>query len=148
MKFTTSIEYAIHGLIFLVKVPAGKATLITDIAKAIEAPEAYLRKIFQQLTHGGIVNSQRGARGGFYLSREPEKISLKDIVVAIDGSLPEYTCHKDRRSCGITQNCPVKEAFDLAQVKMAEVLDATSLRNLQNDLLNHGQEANWLKVSA
>ena len=148
MKFSTSIEYAIHGLIFLAKVPAGKITLIIDVARAIGVSETYLRKVFQQLVRGGIVNSQRGARGGFYLSREPENISLKEVVEAIDGSLPEYGCLRDRRSCGITLNCPVKKVFEQARQKMADVLDATSLRDLLDDLLSHGQEASWLKVSA
>jgi Rrf2 family protein len=148
MKFSNSIEYAIHGLIFLSTVPAGTATQITDVAKAIKVPEAYLRKVFQELTRRGILSSQRGVRGGFYLSGDPENISLKDVVEAIDGSLPMYGCLRDRRSCSITLECPVKEAFEEARQKMAEVLDATSIKGLREDLKKHRQEAAWLAVGA
>ncbi len=148
MKFSNSIEYAIHGLVFLTKMPAGKTTQITDIAMAINVPEAYLRKVFQQLVRGGILSSQKGAQGGFYLTREPEGISLKDVVEAIDGSLPMYGCMKDRRNCSITEDCPVKEAFEQARLKMGEVLGATSIKDLHDDLLSKRHVADWLKVSA
>ena len=148
MKFSISIEYAVHGLIYLTRVPTGKPTQVAEVAKGIDVPETYLRKVFRQLARGGILSSQRGARGGFYLSQRPENISLKDVVEAVDGSLPGYGCLKDRKSCGITSNCPVKEAFEQARQKMAEVLGATSIKNLRDDLLSHRQEAAWLKVSA
>jgi len=148
MKFSNSIEYAIHGLIFLAGVRAGKATQITAVAKAIVVPEAYLRKVFQRMARGGLLGSLRGARGGFYLSRDPENISLKDVVEVIEGSLPLYGCLKGRRNCSIAWDCPVKEVFEQARQKMAEVLDATSIKELRDNLLGHRQEAVWLKVIA
>lgn len=48
MRFSTSIEYAICGLIYLVRITAGKTAFISDVAQATRVPEAYLRKVFQQ----------------------------------------------------------------------------------------------------
>ncbi len=146
MKFSNSIEYAIHGLIYLSGAPAGEATQIAGVAKAIKVPEGYLRKVFQQLARAGILSSQRGARGGFYLSGEPENITLKDIVEAIDGSLPSYACLRDRRSCGIALDCPVKLAFMNASQQMAAVLEATTIKGLRDDLQQNRQEAAWMTV--
>ncbi len=148
MKFSASIEYAIHGLIYLANGPAGKTTLIADVAKAIEVPEAYLRKVFQQLVRSGIVTSQRGARGGFFLAHEPSRISLKEVVESIEGSLPLYSCLKEQRRCTLGPYCPVREAFDEARERMAEVLEATSIKNLRDELSKHTNEISWLRVSA
>ena len=146
MKFSSSIEYAIHGLLYLSGAPDGKATQIAHVAKAIKVPEGYLRKVFQQLGRAGILGSQRGARGGFYLSRGPENITAKDVVEAIDGSLPSYDCLRNRRSCGVALDCPVKQAFMNASQKMAEVLDATTIKGLRDDLRQNRHEAAWMKV--
>lgn len=146
MKFSNTIEYAIHGLVFLTGVPAGQMVQVTEVAEVIGVPDSYLRKVFQQLIRGGVLHSQRGAHGGFYLARAPENISLKDIVEAIDGSLGVYDCIKDRLRCGIGPDCPVKKVFEEANRKMAEVLDSTSVKDLQDELRSGRLEAEWLSI--
>jgi Rrf2 family protein len=147
MRFSTTIEYAIHGLIYLARVPVGRAVLIGNIAEAIEVPQAYLRKVFQRLSRTGILTSQRGARGGFRLSRDSGQINLKDVVEAIDGSLPVYTCMRVLRGCGLSVSCPVQEAFERARLQMAKVLEATSIKNLLDDISRQQPEVEWLKVT-
>jgi len=152
VKFSTSVEYAIHGLMYLSKAPAdalrGGTVLIADIAEATKIPEAYLRKVFQQLSRSGIVTSQRGARGGFSLARPPERITLKDVVEAIDGFLPVYSCLRLQRKCTLDDNCPVKEVFHEARRKMGEVLDAKSIKDVLKEIDKHKQEAVWLRSTA
>ena len=152
MKFSTSVEYAIHGLMYLSKAPVGApvggTVLIADIARATKIPEAYLRKIFHQLSRGGIVTSQRGARGGFSLAKPPEHITLKDVVEAIDGSLPVYSCLRLQRKCTLDGNCPVKEVFGEARRKMGEVLDAKSIKDVVKEIAKHQRKAVWLRATA
>ena len=145
MQFSASIEYAIHGLVYLAVKRSEAATLVGDIADAIKVPESYLRKVFQLLARGGLVSSQRGARGGFTLARMPESITLKDVVEAIDGSLPLYSCMKERRKCACLEECPVSAVFAEARQKMAEVLDAATLESLARSLSH--RPAGWLKVT-
>ena len=147
MKFSTSIEYAIHGLIYLARTPPGNLVLIKNISEATKVPEAYLRKIFQQLGRSGIVTSQRGARGGFRLAGDPGQITLKGIVESIDGSLPVYTCLNELRDCSLSLPCPVHAAFEEAQTRMAEVLEATSIKDLLVDIARQEPVAEWLQVS-
>jgi Rrf2 family protein len=145
MQFSTSIEYAIHGLVYLTAKRSDSAVLVGDVASAIKVPESYLRKVFQALVRARLVSSQRGARGGFVLAREPARITLKDIVEAIDGSLPLYTCVKARRKCTAVDPCPVSEAFEQARQKMAEVLEATNLEALASGISR--RSVSWLKVT-
>jgi Rrf2 family protein len=148
MKFSNSVEYAIHGLIYIGKAGPSNPVLITDIAQSIAVPEAYLRKIFQQLAKSGIVTSLRGAHGGFTLSRLPNEISLKDIVESIEGSLPLYTCLKAQRHCNLENDCPVKKCFDEARDSMAKVLQATTLKTILSTLSSGAKTTDWLKVFA
>ena len=145
MQFSASIEYAIHGLVYLAVNATGSAVLVADVARAIKVPDSYLRKVFQLLSRGGLVTSLRGARGGFLLAREPSRITLKDVVEAIDGSLPLYSCMKGKRRCAARDACPVSDAFDEARRKMAEVLEATTLEKLARGISRRA--ASWLAVT-
>lgn len=145
MQFSMSIEYAIHGLVYLAASGSASATLISEIACAIRVPESYLRKVFQLLARSGIVASHRGAKGGFSRARDPSGITLKDVVEAIDGTLPVYTCLKATRKCPETKACAVSAAFNAARRNMAKVLEATSIRNLARGISKRSAE--WLKVT-
>ena len=147
MKFSTSIEYAIHGLIYLAKAVPGSLVLTTEVGSATAIPEPYLRKVFQQLCRSGLVDSQRGARGGYRLARDPGQISLKDVVESIDGSLPTYTCLRDNRSCTLGAPCPVHGAFEEARQRMEEVLEAASIEDLMEDIVSREPVVEWLPVS-
>ncbi len=148
MKFSTSIEYAIHGLAYLARFPADRSVLVSNVAKAIRVPETYLRKVFLQLSRGGILTSQRGARGGFRLSRPAEQINLKHVVEVVDGSLPVYSCLSVVRDCRLQSPCPVHKVFEEARLKMAEVLESTSIKDLVGDITQRRPSASWLKVTA
>ena len=121
MKFSNSIEYAIHALVYLARKPTESPVLVADVAKTISVSETYLRKVFQQLSRSSIVNSQRGAKGGFLLARPATAITLKDIVESIDGELPTFTCLKIKRHCSMQLDCAVHRAFAEAKQKMADV---------------------------
>jgi Rrf2 family protein len=146
VQFSTSIEYAIHGLVYLAAKGSQTSTLVSEVAESIKVPESYLRKVFQLLSRSGLVSSQRGAHGGFTLARGPERITLKDVVEAIDGSLPLYSCLKVKRKCPSEERCPVSDAFEEARRRMAEVLDATTVSDLAQGISQ--RSPSWLKVTA
>lgn len=132
MKFSTSVEYAIHSLVYLSKKNDSAPVILKNIAGAVKVPETYLRKVFQSLMHGNLIHSHRGAAGGVSLAREPEKISLKDIVFAIDGDMPLYTCLESRRNCPSGGDCTLHQIFQEARKKMLEVLESSTLRDLSD----------------
>ncbi len=148
MRFSTSIEYAIHSLVFLANVSRESPVLVSDVASATRVPETYLRKLFQQLTRSGILFSRRGAKGGFSMARDPDEITLKDVVEAIDGSLPTYTCLKTTRGCRLASPCPVHEVFEEARAKMAGVLAGTTVADLLERISNGKPAATWIDVKA
>jgi len=148
MQFSVSIEYAIHGLIFLARNGGEKAMLLGDIASGIKVPKEYMRKIFQMLTRSRLVTGRRGAGGGYRLARPAEELTLRDVVEAVEGSLPLYGCLHLRRNCELALSCPVRKAFDSAREKMAEVLQGTTIAELAREIAENRREHSWLKVTA
>jgi Rrf2 family protein len=146
VKFSSSIEYAIHALVYIAHRNDGTPVLVSEVAKAINVSETYLRKVFQQLTRADLLASHRGVKGGFTISQPAGEITLKDVVEAIDGSLPTYTCLKQQRSCSVSHDCPVQREFARAQQVMAEVLDETSIAELGTELAGSEEDPTWLRV--
>jgi Rrf2 family iron-sulfur cluster assembly transcriptional regulator len=155
VQFGTSIEYAIHSLIYMAnkgqrarssRPEAGRAPVfVGDIARAIKVPESYLRKVMQHLARAGLVASHRGVKGGFSLTQEPGSITLQDVVEAIDGSLPTWCCVKEKKQCGGAP-CPVSAAFEEARQKMAESLARTSIGDLASRVGRRPDR--WLAVTS
>ena len=99
MQFTKAEEYGIHGVIYLAEQDRSRVTPLSEISEAQDIPEKFLAKIFQSLSKAGIVRSHRGVRGGFTLSREPDELSVKEILEAIQGPYHLMKCIADRDTC-------------------------------------------------
>ena len=148
MQLSMGIEYAIHGLVYLDRAGGEQPILLEEIASAIKVPKEYMRKIFQMLTRGGLLVGRRGVGGGYRLARPAEELTLRDVVEAVEGSLPLYGCLHMRRHCELALTCPVQKAFDAAREKMAEVLQDTTIRDLTREIAENRREHSWLKVTA
>ncbi|MFW6138442.1 MAG: RrF2 family transcriptional regulator [Spirochaetota bacterium] len=144
MQISTGIDYALHGLVYLARQPPGRVVLIDKIAEAIRVPESYLRKVFQALSREGLVVSQRGAKGGYYLSRPPGDINLSEVVHALEGQRAFYSCQAMRRGCGLSSNCPIKGAFAEAEKRFYQVLENNTLKEIVEQISGYGNEVKWI----
>ena len=86
MKISAKAEYACLAILALARPQAGATPLrIRDIAESHGIPERYLVQILLQLKGAGLVHSTRGASGGYRLARPADRISLGEVLAAIDG---------------------------------------------------------------
>lgn len=90
MKISQKGLYALEALIFLARRHDRDAVKIREIAAAENLPEKFLELILLELKHARIVESVRGAKGGYRLKREPGKIFLGEIIRTIDGPLAPF----------------------------------------------------------
>lgn len=120
-KISRKTEYAIRGMIHLARQPADGFIMLREIGKATKTSPVFLAKIFQALNSAGLVESSRGAVGGFRLARRPEKISLKEILEAIEGPVQVNDCVVDSKSCLFSKKCSAHSAWK----KVREVIDLT-----------------------
>ncbi len=87
MKVSTRGDYACRALLSLALHPDDQPTSVRDIAERTGLPQPYLEQILLALKGAGLVRSKRGVGGGYVLAREPEAITLGQIVSAVDGPI-------------------------------------------------------------
>jgi Rrf2 family protein len=86
LDLSSKIEYALLALLELASYPAHNQPLtISQISARQPIPERYLEQILTNLRRGGVVQSQRGSKGGYVLVREPWQITLLEIVKLVQG---------------------------------------------------------------
>ena len=111
MIITRATEYAIRAILYMSRQPAGEIVYKKDICKAQEITPAFLTKILQPLIKDGIVGSQRGVGGGFYLAKEPAEITLLDIIKSQEGPVYLNQCLIEAGACEREFFCPVHGAW-------------------------------------
>ena len=90
LELSSKVEYALLALMELASHPAKKAPLtISEIVTKQPIPERYLEQVLTNLRRSGLVQSHRGSRGGYVLTREPWQITLLEVVVALEGDRKE-----------------------------------------------------------
>ena len=91
------VEWAVHVLLTFAWLDDGEPVSTAQRAASYDLPPAYLNKQLQALARAGLLESLPGARGGFRLARVPEKITLMDIVAAIEGPDEAFRCTEIRQ---------------------------------------------------
>jgi Rrf2 family protein len=130
MELTRKGEYAIRGIIYLAQQPPGKMALISEIAEAAEVPQTFLAKIFQSFAKLGIVNSFRGTGGGFTLGRPASRITLREVVEAVEGPIMPNRCLMDNGSCDRGIECLVHPVWRKVQSQVVQILESVTIEEL------------------
>lgn len=87
MHVTAKADYAVRAVVELSESSQGAPRKVDDIAQAQAIPVSFLENILTQLRSTGIVRSQRGPEGGYWLAHPPAEVSLADIIRAVEGPL-------------------------------------------------------------
>ncbi|MBE6746426.1 MAG: Rrf2 family transcriptional regulator [Ruminococcaceae bacterium] len=99
MKISTKGRYGLRIMIDLAINGKENPVSIKDIAERGNLSDKYLEQIINLLSKYGLVKSVRGARGGYLLTKEPDKITVEDILMATEGSLAPVACAENNDSC-------------------------------------------------
>jgi Rrf2 family protein len=97
MRLSEGVEWTLHCCVTLGWLDTDKPVSTAKLAATFDLPPAYLNKRLQALVRAGILTSTPGARGGFRLARPPEKITLMEVVAAIEGRENAFRCTDIRR---------------------------------------------------
>jgi Rrf2 family protein len=108
----------------------GEPVLLKDIACRQAVSEKYLSQIVIPLRSAGLVQSVRGAHGGYKLADKPDNITLRDIVGALDGEIFLVDCVSDMKNCSRVSICPTRDIWSLLGRKINDTLQAITLSDL------------------
>jgi Rrf2 family protein len=129
MQLSKQESYALRLTLDLATNPPAP---IREIARRQRIPPAYLGKIVQALARGGVVRTERGARGGVRLARPPEDISLRQVLEAAQGPIALSRCVSEPGHDCPTNSmaCPVRQVTMRLQDLVVRELASTSLADL------------------
>jgi Rrf2 family transcriptional regulator, iron-sulfur cluster assembly transcription factor len=134
--FSKTCEYAIRASIFIATQSyENNRVTIKEIAENIDSPMSFTAKILQILAKKGIVQSIKGIGGGFEIPKEAiKKISLAQIVTAIDGDIIYTGCGLGLHHCSDERPCPLNKRFKSIREDLAKMLESTYLEELALDI--------------
>lgn len=133
MQLTRAADYASRVMVHLAGLPAGTRCSLPALAEAIEVPEQFLSKVLQMLGRSRLIQSQRGASGGFELSADPERISLLEVVEAVEGPIQLNLCTGPGDGCGRRTHCAVHLVWMEAQEALVSVLRKATIAGMARD---------------
>jgi Rrf2 family protein len=133
MKISTKGRYGVRAILDLA-LHAGETPVdLKEIAQRQNLSRRYLERLFAALRDAGIVASVRGAQGGFHLARDPESISMLEVVEALEGPLQPVDCLGDPRLCPIIESCVPHDFWSRVSAAARRVMAETTLADLAED---------------
>lgn len=123
--FSQTVEYALRAVVQLAYL-APEASTTSALAEVTQVPPAYLAKVLQALVRAGIVKSQRGVGGGVALEGDIRKLTILDVVNAVDPIHRIKSCPLDIASHGLNL-CPLHRRLDAAMAHVEQAFARSTL---------------------
>ena len=141
MMFSTRAEYGVRVMVELARHGADgdrECVSLSEIADGDGLPLAYLEHLAARLRKAGLVESRRGARGGYLLARPAEEISMAEVVEALEGSIAPIECISEgadghlicTRETETDHVCPTKLLWTRVRGSVVRTLEETRLSDL------------------
>jgi Rrf2 family transcriptional regulator, cysteine metabolism repressor len=141
MMFSTKAEYGVRLMVQLARRPGDEPVSLTEIAELDGLPVAYLEHLVARLRKAGLVESRRGARGGYLLARPAADITMAEVVAALEGSIAPIECITEgadghlvcSRETDADHVCPTKLLWTRVRGSIVRTLEDTRLSDLVQD---------------
>jgi Rrf2 family protein len=129
MRVSAKVDYAVRAGAELAA--AGEGPVKGErIAQAQEIPLKFLENILLDLKHAGLVQSQRGTEGGYWLARPPEEISLADVIRAVEGPIANVRGLRPEQVEYAGAAEPLRDAWVAVRANLRAVLENVTLADL------------------
>jgi len=144
MKFSTKGRYGLQAMLDLAVHNKEDKVALKSIAERQGLSESYLEQLFAVLKKARLVESVRGAQGGYSLAKSPEKITVGQILKALEGPVAAHKCAAEKgQPCSSSYNCCVtKNVFERIEEGIYEIADSITLmqlvREFEKDANNDG----------
>lgn len=135
MRITAKVDYAVRAMVALAASDTDAPVAAESIAHAQDIPVAFLVKILADLRTARLVQSRRGATGGYVLAHDPASISVADVIRAVEGPLADVrgTPPEDISYPGTT--AALRDVWLATRVALRDVLEQTSIKDIADGTL-------------
>ncbi|MEX6690987.1 Rrf2 family transcriptional regulator [Danxiaibacter flavus] len=135
MLFSKTCEYGIRAAVYIASQHDKDYKIgITEICEKIEAPRHFTAKILQILTREGLVSSQKGVNGGFFMDEEQMNRPLIALVEAVEGTEALSRCGLGLRACSEKEPCPLHNKYKAIRTNIASMLTGITIGDMAKKL--------------
>lgn len=133
MKVSTRGEYGVRAMVALAKNHGQGPMSIAAISKASSVPMPYLEQLIGPLRRAGLVESTRGARGGYRLTRHPNEVGVGEVYRVMEGPVAPMECVSEditEQTCPLIDGCETRPVWLRMRDAIVSTLDSTTLGDL------------------
>jgi Rrf2 family protein len=130
MKLSTRARYGVRLMVALAVNYDKGPVFLKDVAKGENISEKYLSLIIIPLRRIGLVNSIRGAHGGYLLAKDPSQITMKEIIDVLEGDCSLVDCVRNPSTCPRVPICASHDVWEIIGGKISETLNSITLDKL------------------
>src|SRR6266545_4070345 len=137
MQLTREADYALRTMLEVATQPFGELTTTTQVSRRRLVPLPFVRKIVPRLAAAGLLRTRRGKSGGLMLARQPDEISLLEVIDAVRAdTITVNRCVLQPETCPLQPVCPVHEVCRLVRDEMVRLFGSVRL----SDMVTRGAE--------
>jgi Rrf2 family protein len=130
MSISQKCQYAVRAVFELAKRGQGVSATINEVAEAQALPPRFLEVILAQLKQGGFVESRRGVQGGYRLAKDPNLLTVAEVIQFIDGPIDPVKCTLGEADCRLYGNCVFLNLWQRARDALIDVYRQTTFQKL------------------
>ena len=133
MRLSTKSRYGVRAIFDIAYHSEGLETQVNDISRRQEVSPRYIEQIFQKLKKAGIIGSKRGPKGGYFLVKKPQEITVGEIIRVTEGDIDPVLCldpEDPDQPCGRSKECVTRIIWNEAGNRLKEYFDSVTIRNL------------------
>jgi len=135
MRVSAKVDYALRAGAQLAAASSDGPQKGDHLARAQKIPLKFLENILLDLKHAGLVQSQRGAEGGYWLAKDPAEITLADVIRAVEGPIANVRGERPEQVeyAGVAE--PLREVWIAVRGNLRAVLETVTLADIVGDKL-------------
>jgi Rrf2 family protein len=135
MRVSAKADYAVRAMIALAAADAQEPVKGEEIADAQGIPLRFLENILAELRHQGLVQSRRGAEGGYWLTRAPSEITIAEVIRAVEGPLASVRGERPEEMSYEGDAAPLQRVWVALRSNIRSVLERVTLADVVADEL-------------
>ena len=131
-RLSKGTDYGIRILAHLARDGEGATHNAREVAEDLSLPFPMVSKVMKSLARAGVLESHRGAKGGFTLLRKPEELNVADMITALEGPVALTECQLGPALCQHEGSCRVQEPWSVINRSVRDTLAMITLSDLIN----------------
>jgi Rrf2 family transcriptional regulator, cysteine metabolism repressor len=132
MKFSAREQYGLRVMVELARHYGAGPVSLSQVAESEDLPLPYLEQIVGRLRESRLLDSSRGAKGGYHLAKSPQEVTVGDVCRALEGAIVPIPCVEEGSGaqCERKGICAARNVWETVHARLVDVLDSMTLASL------------------